>query len=535
MPAIISDQFRILNAANFVAGVANTANSYYTFLGLPNSGDVGLGYGTTDWNSNTPAPKDGFKEYNDDYDTMIALKKLNTGDVKRMVRKYAWTAGTVYEMYKHNYTRENLSPQTASTNLYDAKYYVVNSQFKVYLCINNGQDPSNPIGKQSLDEPNFTDLEPKVAGTSGDGYLWKYLYTISPSDIVKFDSIDYIPVPDDWGTGDTTDVKNASVDGKIETALIVNAGGGYQPISTTFNNIPILGDGTGGKASVTVDAQGKVNNITVTNGGTGYTKGVINFFPGAPGAETGGPIAGLSAVGVGTTSVAEFEVIIPPRGGHGNDVYKELGAFRVLLYSRFENDAANPDFIVGNDFARIGVVKNPTTESGSILQQSRASALVGLKLQPITPGGDITATNFSVDTPVYQTIGVGSTAVGYVASWDSATGVLKVYNPVGLASTSYGYRMIDFTSQIGVGGSYALSGQSAGATLGINTSFGTVSNPGTATTVGNALVQLGQNFIEGVASPEIKKYSGEILYIDNRASIQRSASQKEDIKIVLEF
>ena len=51
-----------------------------------------------------------------------------------------------------------------------------------------------------LDEPTFTDLEPRSAGTSGDGYIWKYLYTIKPSDIVKFESTDFIPVPDDWET-----------------------------------------------------------------------------------------------------------------------------------------------------------------------------------------------------------------------------------------------------------------------------------------------------------------------------------------------
>ena len=49
-----------------------------------------------------------------------------------------------------------------------------------------------------LDEPTFTDLEPKVAGSSGDGYVWKYLYTIKPSDIVKFESTDFMPVPADW-------------------------------------------------------------------------------------------------------------------------------------------------------------------------------------------------------------------------------------------------------------------------------------------------------------------------------------------------
>ena len=71
--------------------------------------------------------------------------------------------------------------------------------------------------------------------------------------------------------------------------------------------------------------------------------------------------------------------------------------------------------------------------------------------------------------------------------------------------------------------------------MGIDTSFGTEGNPATEVTVGTAKVQLGQNFIEGVAQPEVKKYSGEILYIDNRAAIQRSATQKEDVKIVLEF
>jgi hypothetical protein len=316
--------------------------------------------------------------------------------------------------------------------------------------------------------------------------------------------------------------------------LIVNAGGGYQPINQTFNNIPILGDGTGGKASVTVDAQGKVSAVSVTNGGTGYTRGTIQFYPGAPGAETGGPISGLSAVGVGTTSVAQFEVITPPPGGHGFDVYRELGAFRVLLYSRYENDSNNPDFITGNDFAQVGVVKNPLTPSGSVLSQSRASALTAVKLRSLT-GGAISDTTYTVDTPVYQTIGVGSTAVGYVANWDSSTGVLKLYNPVGLGSTTYGFRMVDFSSQIGAGGTYIISGQTSGSALGIETSFGTAASPGTATTVGSSLVQLGQSFVQGIAPPEIQKYSGEILYIDNRAAIQRSASQKEDIKIVLEF
>ena len=110
-----------------------------------------------------------------------------------------------------------------------------------------------------------------------------------------------------------------------------------------------------------------------------------------------------------------------------------------------------------------------------------------------------------------------------------------MYTPTGIGSTSYGYRMVDFTSQIGPGGTYTLAGNASGNALGIDTSFGSSTQVAAATTVGTAIVQLGQDFIEGIADPEVKKYSGEVLYIDNRAAIQRSATQKEDVKIVLEF
>ena len=53
MAAIITDQLRIVNASNFVAGVQSSANSYYAFIGLPNAGN----YSST-WDSDPPAPKD---------------------------------------------------------------------------------------------------------------------------------------------------------------------------------------------------------------------------------------------------------------------------------------------------------------------------------------------------------------------------------------------------------------------------------------------------------------------------------------------
>ena len=142
-------------------------------------------------------------------DNMSFGKKVTSDNVRRLVRKISWSRGTKYEMYRHDYSLTNRSPITGSTRLYDANYYVMNSDFKVYICIDNGSSGISTTGNASLDEPTFTDLEPSKAGTSGDGYLWKYLFTVSPSDIIKFDSTDFISVSNNWSS--STDSQIASV------------------------------------------------------------------------------------------------------------------------------------------------------------------------------------------------------------------------------------------------------------------------------------------------------------------------------------
>ena len=170
MAAIITDQIRILNAKNFVAEVTNSSNSYYSFVGLSNPTDI-----QTDWDVNPPSPKDSFDDENDYWDTMIALKKINASDIRRVVQKRIWSSGTTYDMYRHDYTSSNTASVSGAASLYSSFYYVLNSDYRVYICLHNGTNPENPNGKASLDEPTFTDLEPRSAGTSGDGSIWKYL------------------------------------------------------------------------------------------------------------------------------------------------------------------------------------------------------------------------------------------------------------------------------------------------------------------------------------------------------------------------
>jgi hypothetical protein len=523
MPAIISDQFRVMNAETFVkslVSIGNTNNTYYTFVGQPNALNSQAN-GISEWAVNPPPPLDGFKEEGEIKETIISMKKVTQNDVRRMVRKVVWDSGTTYEMYRHDYSIYNLSPITNSSSLYDANYYVINEDLRVYICLDNGANPENPRGRPSVDQPSFVDLEPRPAGTSGDGYIWKYLYTIKPSEIVKFDSIEFIPVPEDWGVvGESISTKNNAIDGKIEIITIKNRGSGYSPISKTFTNIPILGDGIGGKATITIDSFGKVSNVFISDGGTGYTKGIIKFEPGAPGITQNLNNTGTPAL---------FDVIIPPKGGHGYDIYRELGAYRALVYSRFSTDSSNPDTIIGNDFARIGILKNPT-KSGSAVDKLEVSEISALKSLKLT-GSATSTTTYAVDSIITQQVSTGVTAIGFVASWDNVTGVLKYYQPVGLATEGVGYSINNFTSSPGSGGSLTILCSSiSGDPLSIDTSFS-----GLSTVINNTTYQLGSNFISGISSSEYNNKSGEIIYIDNRFPVPRSKSQKEDIKIVLEF
>jgi len=525
MSAIITDQFRILNSENLVNSIGSTDTAYYTFVGLTNASDY-----NPNWDASPDAPIDSFNYSNDIWDTIIALKKVNKeNDVRRVVRKNEWTSGTTYDMYRNDVSRDKTSTPTGQTSLYSANYYVINSEYRVYICLNNGINPDNPEGRPSLDEPTFTDLEPRTAGDSGDGYLWKYLYTLKPSEVVKFDSLNYIPVPLDWTSSDYSLIRdNARFSGQLKVAIIKNRGSNLGA-KRTYTNIDIVGDGTGGKATVVVGEDSTVESVNITSGGSGYTFGKLDLASG-----------GLVIPSASDKPV--FEVVIPPPGGHGADIYRELGAYNVLIYSRIENDILNPDFVVGNKVARIGVIKDPKKYSSEqLLSVDKASSLGAIKLIGISSALDYENAIFAENQIITQTIGVGVTVVARVIYYDNKTGVLKYWQDrslVGfntatleLSSTdpNFGYKVNNFTSSPDTGGSLTISGGSIN--LDIDTSFSGITTVINNTTTYN----LGQNFDSGISNPEVEKYSGNIIYVDNRPSVIRSANQKEDIKVILQF
>ena len=86
MPAVVTDQFRIANASNFVDSVLDSNNSYYVFLGLQNHLGIGntVGFGrTSTWNDadGTPDPVDNLEYLTHYRSTSMFGKKINSSNI----------------------------------------------------------------------------------------------------------------------------------------------------------------------------------------------------------------------------------------------------------------------------------------------------------------------------------------------------------------------------------------------------------------------------------------------------------------------
>ena len=264
-----------------------------------------------------------------------------------------------------------------------------------------------------------------------------------------------------------------------------------------------MGDGTGGQVTISTDSDGKITAVTVTQGGKDYTYGTVDL------STSGG-------------SAAYLILIIPPSKGHGYDIYKELGTDKVLLYARF--DDSTKDFPVDTKFAQVGVIKNPEKYSSSdTFAENTFSSLFAVLLddsREVTIGEEIT-----------QTQSDGSIARGYVASFDQETKVLKYYQD---RSLCFGNKLDQVensnTSGITTFNTSDISFTQSGGVSQVDTSLS-----GSVITINAKQINLGVNFENGLADPEINKKTGDVIYIDNRPEVQRDSRQKEDVKIILEF
>ena len=485
MAAIITNKFRINNAEQFVESFSEAAaTTYYLFIGRSHSWATDADVQGNSINEGTdaspPTPNDDVTSEFYNYDDMIGAKLISSSDVSHVIPRRNWTTGTTYDMYEHNISSSNAA-NSGATNLFDSNFFVMNSSNAVYKVIENDGATASTVEPTSTSNSIFE---------TSDGYRWKYMYSLTSAETLNFMSTDFIHVSTD------STVSAAAVDGALDTILVVAGGSSFNTSSgSTISGIPIRGDGSGGVASVTISS-GAITAATVTTAGSGYTFAYI---------RDADIIAATNAGGAGSGS--NLNVIIPPKGGHGSNAVKELGGFFVMLNKSLVGVEGTSDIGVGNDFRRIGLVRDPTNFGTSTV----ASATTRRQLYAIK-FGSVSGT-FTADEEINQ---ASTGAVGKVVEFDSTNLILYYYQTrfpdVGTDSNG---NLTAFS------GANAITGQSSSASATPDTSNSNTVN--------------GVEFSSGYANPELAYDSGDIIYVEERSPITRASDQTENVKLIIEF
>ena len=491
MAAIITNKFRIHNAEKFTTALTGSSNVFYLGIGRPQAFTTSTRPDTRTENEGSDTspltPVDSIQEEFYTFDDLIAAKKVSTSDISYVIPRRNWTSGTVYDYYRHDYGNRITGTTTIQTSnsgastLWDSTFYVLNSENRVYKCLDNAGGATSDY-EPTGDSNNII--------TTADDYKWKFMYELSASQQVNFLSTDFMAV----ATNST--VAAANTDGEVNIVKIKSAGSGAS-VNSTFTNIDIRGDGSGGKVSVTT-AGGVVTAVTVTNAGSGYTYAYIRN-------------ADIVSAGATDLTGAELDCIIEPKGGHGENAVKELGGFYVMLNVNFEaGETSNTgDFTTANDFRRIALLRDPNNFGGASAATSttlRGTKAVRFAASP-TPG------TFTVDEEINQAT---TGAVGKVVEWDATNRILYY------VQTRFNDEGADSNGNLtAFSGTNVITGQSSSAS-------GTPSS--TASETADNIT-----FTNGYANPEIEPDDGDVIYIENRSPITRASDQTENVKLVIEF
>lgn len=509
MPGVVTKRFRIHNAEQFQEAFSEAVDTkMYLYIGRLQtwpSGDV------------VPTPTDSVQETRyEPWRNMIAAKRIQSSDVSFCVPRYDWATSNVYAEYDNT-----------DTTLYSSQFFVMTTDYNVYKCLYNNR------GAASTVKPTGTSTS---VITTSDGYKWKYMYSVSAADTLKFVTGSYIPVKTLTSDDGTTqwDVQQAASNAAIEIIDVTANGSSYAYRANTFSSVTnstvLILDGSAsgvddaytGSALYIASGLGAGQLANVTNY-VGSTK-TITVSPGysiTPNTESGyhvGPKIIIDGDGTGATAYANVlsgqvttinmintgsgytraNVVvsgtggsgatatprISPPGGHGSDPVGELGGFNVMLNVRISGNEGN-NFPTNNDFRIIGLLKNPLTANDIAANASAYDVTTKLTVSGISSGP------YQRDEVIN---GGTSSALGRIVSFANS-------NASGTAGT---LKIVD------------VQGTFTTETITGNTTSATAT-------------------VSAVEGSELKPYSGDVIYRENRSVISRTADQVEDIKIVVRY
>jgi len=316
---------------------------------------------------------------------LIFGKKVKSSDYTAMVKRNTWVSNTAYDSYA-NTTNRN--------------HFIINQNNDVYKCIwnaNSTVSTSEPLTKTN------------ALIETADGYLWKYMYSITGAAMTKFGTTTSIPI-----SGNTSVEANA-VAGTIDYVSINDGGTGF----SVYNTGTILSaiSNTLFLIATTADTVTNVyggSSIYITNGtGAGTLKTIDTSYANATGkyitlssnttlstdseyvisprisitdrAGTGfeayttianGSISAITVIDAGsgyleptlnittkgTPTNTDIDLLLSSSGGHGSDPYTELESYELYFSVNFllAEDTTLP--VTDFTYYQTGLLFNPSVD-----------------------------------------------------------------------------------------------------------------------------------------------------------------------------
>jgi hypothetical protein len=352
-------------------------------------------------------------------------------------------------------------------------YYVLTEDNEIYICLQQSKSSTGTANASTV-KPSFSTagVNQSQAFETSDGYRWKLLYAISAGEASSFLTAAFNPVQIvtvDSGSATPTQLQQLNIQNTVTPGQII----GVEVVNG--------GSGYSSAPALTFRGNGTGAAATATISGGAIVKVEMNN-------ESGGLGSGYDYASLSFTGNATLRTIIGPRDGIGKDATADLKSSSVMLNIKPEGSESNT-FNITNDFRQISLFKNlDYTDSAS--DGGRFSGVNAKVNRNMTLTQNITTTGFAVDEII-----TGGTS-----------GVTAIIDEV----DSGGGKIIRFHQNEKTRNGNFTDGESLTGSLGAS---GTVDS--------------------GNLFGSIDIYSGDILYIENRARIVRSASQTEDIKIIL--
>jgi hypothetical protein len=475
------------------------------------------------------------------WDNMFAAKRATGNDVQLVVPRVNWTSNTGYRQYDDTIDIGTLLSANPAQNL--KPMYILTSARNVYKCVSNSASANStvePTGDYTTSNGNIS---------TSDGYVWKYMYNVKPSN--KFLTTDWIPAPTSTSALDYGVNAAGVVDGELTNIVVTSPGVNYRqasnikvdsfasgqttlklantslvlsifsiPALANLSNLTITGTGIASDtyissisnttgiitlSNATTAIGGNANNMTISTRvyifgdgvGAVATATLSNTSSGVAAVAANVSKIAVTTIGsgyskanafiYGSGSGAQTRVILPPKFGHSFNPAKELIANNVMVSVRVgEIDSTEQGLIsIDTSFRQIGLMRDPYKYGSSVVANTSTANSV---ISQTTNLDVVAGSAFALNEYVYQGSFNNPNAYGFVN-----------------AQTTNGVRLTKVKGTFITG--LLLVGANSGAS----------------------------RTVTAVANPEFSPYTGDILYTENITKLDRADGQAENIKLVVSF